>query len=91
MLKQPVGFKKLTNVAIVKFKYQNNKYEIACYKNKVLDWRNGLETNLDEVLQVEEIFSNAVSGEICKAKDLENAFEDQPKRKIIEMVGTDSC
>lgn len=34
------------------------RFEIACYKNKVLNWRNGVEKDLDEVLQTETVFSN---------------------------------
>ena len=42
MLKQPVGFKKLTNVAIIKLKRGKHRFEIACYKNKAINWRNGV-------------------------------------------------
>jgi len=34
------------------------RFEIACYKNKVINWRNGVEKDLDEVLQTETVFSN---------------------------------
>ena len=53
MLKQPVGIKKLTNVAIVKYRVRGNQFELACYKNKVINWRNGIEKNYTEVLQIE--------------------------------------
>lgn len=36
------GQKRLTNVALVKYKKKGKKFEIACYKNKVLNWRNGV-------------------------------------------------
>ena len=39
-LKQPIGQKLLTNVAVVKLKKQGKLFELACYKNKVTDWRN---------------------------------------------------
>lgn len=42
MLKQPVGFKKYTNVALIKIKKGKNKFEIACYKNKAINYRNGM-------------------------------------------------
>jgi len=29
-------------VALVKYKKKGKKFEIACYKNKVLNWRNGV-------------------------------------------------
>jgi ribosome maturation protein SDO1 len=39
---------RLTNVAIVKIKKSGKRFEIACYKNKVVNWRNKVETDLDE-------------------------------------------
>lgn len=50
MLKQPVGIVKLTNVAVIRYKTKGKNFEIACYKNKVIDWRNGIENNISEVL-----------------------------------------
>ena len=39
-VKQPIGQKRLTNVAIVRFRKYGKRFEIACYKNKVVSWRN---------------------------------------------------
>ncbi len=36
---QPVGQKRLTNVAVVRLRKQGHRFEIACFKNKVLSWR----------------------------------------------------
>lgn len=41
-LVQPVGQKRLTNVAVVRLKKHGMRFEIACYKNKVLSWRSGV-------------------------------------------------
>ncbi|THF95658.1 hypothetical protein TEA_015268 [Camellia sinensis var. sinensis] len=38
----PVGQKRLTNVAVVRLKKHGVRFEIACYKNKVLSWRSGV-------------------------------------------------
>lgn len=62
MLKQPIGIVKLTNVAVIRYKIKGKNFEIACYKNKVIDWRNGIENNILEVLQIEEIFHDAEKG-----------------------------
>lgn len=86
MLKQPVGFKKLTNVALIKLKKGKGRFEVACYKNKALDFRNGLEEDIDQVLQIDEIYSNAVSGELANKNDLEAAFPKMSKKEIIKMV-----
>eukprot|EP00192_Tetraselmis_astigmatica_P024200 CAMPEP_0117655490 /NCGR_PEP_ID=MMETSP0804-20121206/4305_1 /TAXON_ID=1074897 /ORGANISM="Tetraselmis astigmatica, Strain CCMP880" /LENGTH=58 /DNA_ID=CAMNT_0005461841 /DNA_START=207 /DNA_END=380 /DNA_ORIENTATION=- len=48
---QPIGQKRLTNVAVVRYKKGGIRFEVACYKNKVVNWRNGTEKDLDEVLQ----------------------------------------
>lgn len=34
LISQPVGQKRLTNVAIVKLQKKGKKFEIACYRNK---------------------------------------------------------
>lgn len=41
MIKTPTNVKLLTNVAVVRLKKCGKRFEIACYKNKVLNWRNG--------------------------------------------------
>ena len=87
MLKQPVGFVKLTNVALVKFGRKNQRVEIACYKNKVIDWRNGNEENIDSVLQSDEIFSNAIQGEIAAKTLLKKIFgEDVTRKQILRII-----
>jgi ribosome maturation protein Sdo1 len=37
-----VGQKRLTNVAVVRYKKHGRRFEIVCYKNKVVNWRNGV-------------------------------------------------
>jgi hypothetical protein len=37
-----VGQKRLTNIAVVRLKKNGQRFEIACYKNKVGDWRTGM-------------------------------------------------
>lgn len=73
-LKQPVGQKRLTNVAVVRMKSHGIRFEIACYKNKVLNWREGIEKDLNEVLQTETVFTNVSKAVIAKEKDLQKAF-----------------
>lgn len=36
----PLNQVKLTNVSLVRYKKHGKRFEIACYKNKVLDYRN---------------------------------------------------
>ena len=36
----PTNQVKLTNVAVVRLKKAGKRFEIACYKNKVMSWRS---------------------------------------------------
>ncbi|KAK7332860.1 hypothetical protein VNO80_29616 [Phaseolus coccineus] len=73
-LVQPVGQKRLTNVAVVRLKKHGMRFEIACYPNTVLSWRSGVEKDLDEVLQSQTVYSNVSKGVLAKSKDLIAAF-----------------
>lgn len=39
------GQKRLTNIAVVRYRKHGKRFEIACYKNKVVNWRNGVYVN----------------------------------------------
>ena len=54
----PLNQKRLTNVAYVRLKRKGTRFELACYRNKVVNWRSGVETDIDEVLQIDSIFVN---------------------------------
>ncbi|KAI3875348.1 hypothetical protein MKX03_027442 [Papaver bracteatum] len=73
-VKQPVGQKKLTNVAVVRLKKHGMRFEVACYQNKVLSWRSGVEKDVDEVLQSHTVYSNVSKGVLAKSKDMIAAF-----------------
>ncbi|CAA7405298.1 unnamed protein product [Spirodela intermedia] len=81
-LVQPIGQKRLTNVAVVRLKKHGLRFEIACYKNKVLSWRSGVEKDLDEVLQSQTVYSNVSKGVLAKSKDLNAAFGTDDQAKI---------
>ncbi|XP_009368386.2 ribosome maturation protein SBDS [Pyrus x bretschneideri] len=81
-LVQPVGQKRLTNVAVVRLKKRGTRFEIACYKNKVLSWRSGVEKDLDEVLQSHTVYTNVSKGVLAKTKDLKAAFDSDDQTKI---------
>ncbi|KAJ9146192.1 hypothetical protein P3X46_028491 [Hevea brasiliensis] len=82
VLQQPIGQKRLTNVAVVRLKKHGIRFEIACYKNKVLSWRSGVEKDLDEVLQSHTVYSNVSKGILAKSKDLMLAFKTDDQTKI---------
>eukprot|EP01095_Lingulamoeba_sp_RSL-Kostka_P002166 TRINITY_DN13056_c0_g1_i1.p1 TRINITY_DN13056_c0_g1~~TRINITY_DN13056_c0_g1_i1.p1 ORF type:complete len:258 (+),score=72.01 TRINITY_DN13056_c0_g1_i1:119-892(+) len=86
MINQPVGQKFLTNVKVVRLKKNGKKFELATYPNKVMPWRNKIETDIDEVLQTPTIFSNVKQGEIAKKVDIEEAFEGMTEDEIVEHI-----
>lgn len=57
-----------------------------CYRNTAVNWRNGQETRLEDVLQSEEIYENASHGLIAKTSDLNKYFAGKSKREIIEVI-----
>lgn len=83
-IQQPVGQIKLTNVSLVRLKKGKKRFEIACYKNKVLEYRSGIETNLDNVLQIPNVFLNVSKGQTAPTADLAKAFgKDKSVNDII--------
>ncbi|PHH63585.1 hypothetical protein CDD81_5677 [Ophiocordyceps australis] len=83
-INQPSNQIKLTNVSLVRLKKGKKRFEIACYKNKVLEWRSGIETDLDNVLQIPNVFLNVSKGQTAPKEDVEKAFgKDRPINDVI--------
>ncbi|KAF2197251.1 Shwachman-Bodian-diamond syndrome protein [Delitschia confertaspora ATCC 74209] len=74
LINQPSNQIKLTNVSLVRMKKGKKRYEIACYKNKVLEWRSGVEKDLDNVLQIPNVFVNVSKGQVANKADLAKSF-----------------
>ena len=64
----------LTNICVVRLKKGGGEFEVACYKNTVIAWRNQTEKDIDEVLQAHTIFAN-VDKASAKSEDLKAAFD----------------
>nr|CAG8487842.1 11917_t:CDS:2 [Entrophospora candida] len=79
--------RRLTNVSIVRLRKGGKRFEIACYKNKVLEWRTGVETDLDEVLQINNVFLNVSKGQVAAKDDLVKSFKTEDLNKIILKKG----
>lgn len=60
------------------------RFEIACYKNKVLEYRSGAETDLDNVLQIHSVFLSVSKGQTAPAQDLAKAFG--PKTLLDDII-----
>jgi ribosome maturation protein SDO1 len=90
MISQPVGQKRHTNIAVVsvrkKVEAKEYKFEIACYPNKVLNQREGIEKDLAQVLQTETVFTNVSRGDIATNEDLITVFGTTNHRKVCEQI-----
>lgn len=77
---------KLTNVAVVRLKKCGHRFEIACYKNKVMEYRSGIEKDLSNVLQCETVFTNVSKGQQCPLDILEETFKMENALIIKEIL-----
>ncbi|KAJ3286236.1 Shwachman-Bodian-diamond syndrome protein [Rhizoclosmatium globosum] len=79
----PSNQNRLTNVSIVRLKKGGIRFEIACYKNKVKEWRSGVETDIDNVLQIHSVYMNVSKGQMASQEDLSKAFKTDDVEKIL--------
>lgn len=82
----PTNQMRLTNVAVVRMKKSGKRFEIACYKNKVVSWRNKSEKDIDEVLQTHTVFTNVSKGQVAKRDDLVEAFGTEDQTEICKQI-----
>lgn len=82
MIKTPTNQQRLTNVAIVRMKKCGQRFEIACYKNKVVSYRDKVEKDIDEVLQTQTVFTNVSKGQLAKKEDLVKCFGTEDHLKV---------
>ncbi|XP_014087694.1 ribosome maturation protein SBDS [Bactrocera oleae] len=82
----PTNQIRLTNVAVVRLKKGGKRFEIACYKNKVLSWRNNTEKDIDEVLQTHTVFINVSKGQAAKKEELIKAFGKCDETEVCQEI-----
>jgi len=82
----PVNQVRMTNVAVVRIKKGGIRFELACYPNKVIQWRDKIETDISEVLQIDKIFLNVSKGILAKKEDLLKAFSTDEEKKIVAQI-----
>ncbi|XP_017773436.1 PREDICTED: ribosome maturation protein SBDS [Nicrophorus vespilloides] len=82
----PTNQIRLTNVAVVRTKKAGKRFEIACYRNKVISWRNNVEKDIDEVLQTHTVFTNVSKGQVAKKEDLVKAFGKDDQTEICKEI-----
>lgn len=51
------------------------------------EWRSGVETDIDDVLQIANVFVNVSKGEVAKNQDLQKAFNTSDTNTIVKEVG----
>ena len=83
---QPQASVKLTNVSVVRLKVGGKRFEVACYKNKVGEYRTNLEKDIDNVLQIHSVFINVSKGQLAPIEDLKQAFKTDDLNVIIERI-----
>ena len=81
----PTGIK-LTNIAVVRLKKAGVRFEIACYKNTVVAWRDKFERDIDNVLQTTQVYNNVSKGIFAKEEDLLKAFGTTDEAKICALI-----
>lgn len=82
-INQPNTQIKLTNVSMVRMKKGKKRFELACYQNKVQDYRKGIEKDIDEVLQIHQVFLNVSKGQTAPHDELQKAFGTTDQDVII--------
>ncbi|PNF20494.1 Ribosome maturation protein SBDS [Cryptotermes secundus] len=82
----PTNQIRLTNVAVVRMRKGGKRFEIACYRNKVVSWRNKIETDIDEVLQTHTVFTNVSKGQVAKKEDLLKAFGKDDQTEVCKEI-----
>jgi ribosome maturation protein SDO1 len=70
----------------VRLQKKGKRFEIACYRNKVVSWRSRIETDLQEVLQVKTVFTNVSKGMLASASDLLDAFGTSDQALVCQEI-----
>mmetsp|Transcript_20378 Transcript_20378/g.23626 ORF Transcript_20378/g.23626 Transcript_20378/m.23626 type:complete len:444 (+) Transcript_20378:96-1427(+) len=83
---EPVNQVRLTNVAVVRMSRHGKRFEVACYRNKILNYRQKIETDLSEVLQTDRVFTNVSKGLFAPSKDLLKAFDSTDQEAICRII-----
>lgn len=77
----PTNQIRLTNVAVVRMKRAGKRFEIACYKNKVVGWRSGVWVTLLALAGagslrggLPRVVESVGLAEVLYGKEMENLF-----------------
>ncbi|BGP26541.1 hypothetical protein JCM10295v2_005494 [Rhodotorula toruloides] len=84
--KQPGTQIKLTNVSVVRLRKGGKRFEVATYKNTVRSWRSGAQTDLSEVIQIDNVFTNVSKGAVASADELQKAFGTTDRTEVMMQI-----
>ncbi|KAL9050227.1 MAG: hypothetical protein Q9162_006762 [Coniocarpon cinnabarinum] len=82
-INQPSNQIRLTNVSLVRLRKGKKRFEVPCYKNKILEYRAGSEKDLDNVLQINNVFLNVSKGQTAPNADLEKSFPGLSRDDVV--------
>ncbi len=82
-INQPSNQIKLTNVSLVRLKKGKKRFEVPAYKNTVQSYRAGNETDLDNVLQINNVFLNVSKGQVAPNDELKKSFPGMSREEIV--------
>jgi ribosome maturation protein SDO1 len=85
-IKAPNTQKRLTNIVVVRLQKNGKRYEVACYPNKIEEWRSKIETDIDEVLQRVVVYTNVSKGQLANKEDLLESFETKDQGKVCRII-----
>ncbi|KAJ9490301.1 hypothetical protein VN97_g2965 [Penicillium thymicola] len=86
-INQPSNQIKFTNVSVVRLKKGKKRFELACYKNKLLEYRSGAEKDLDNVLQVPTVFLSVSKAQTAPSAELTKAFgTGTPREEVLQEI-----
>jgi len=71
---------------VVRLKQDGKRFEVACYPNKIEEWRRQVETDIDEVLQKPIVYVNVSKGELANSEDLKKAFKTTDQAKVCKII-----
>jgi len=70
----------------VRLKKGGKRFEIATYPNTVQAWRSGVEKDISEVLQIENVFTNVGKGAVAKQDELKKVFGTTDVTEIVKEI-----
>lgn len=82
-INQPSNQIRLTNVSLVRLKKGKKRFEVPAYKNTVKSYRDGNETDLDNVLQINNVFLNVSKGAVAPNEDLKKSFPGMTREEVV--------